>query len=154
MNFLRLTQRPVQPEIYEMCDRLGLMTQTDLPLFGVLPRAQFCEAVRQAGEMERLVRCHPCNVVASYINEPFSVGWGDKTHRQCNRAELERFFEAANQAVLLANPDRVIKPVVKSRSRPPCCGWHWPIAGARCCTINPSTSRSFRPLRSTPGKSA
>jgi hypothetical protein len=111
MNFLRLTQRPVQPEIYEMCDRLGLMTQTDLPLFGNLPRGQFCEAVRQAGEMERLVRCHPCNIVVSYINEPFPVGWGDKTHRQCNRAELERFFEAANQAVLLANPDRVIKPV-------------------------------------------
>ncbi|MCF7837905.1 MAG: beta galactosidase jelly roll domain-containing protein [Candidatus Marinimicrobia bacterium] len=111
MNFLRLTQRPVQPEIYELCDRLGLMTQTDLPLFGHLPRRQFCEAVRQAGEMERLVRCHPCNIVVSYINEPFPPAWGDKTHRQCNRAELERFFEAANQAVLLANPDRVIKPV-------------------------------------------
>ena len=111
MNFLRLTQRPVQPEIYEMCDRLGLMTQTDLPLFGYLPRGQFCEAVRQAGEMERLVRCHPCNIMVSYINEPFPLAWGDKTHRQCNRTELERFFEAANQAVRLANPDRVIKPV-------------------------------------------
>ena len=32
LNFLRLTQRPVQPEIYEYCDKLGLMTQTDLPL--------------------------------------------------------------------------------------------------------------------------
>ena len=31
MNFLRLTQRPVQDEIYKWCDRLGLMTQTDLP---------------------------------------------------------------------------------------------------------------------------
>ncbi|MEI6971714.1 MAG: sugar-binding domain-containing protein [bacterium] len=111
MNFLRLTQRPVESGVYEMCDRLGLLTQTDLPLFGYLPRSQFCEAVRQSGEMERLVRCHPCNIMVSYINEPFPVGWGDKTHRQCNRAELERFFDAANQAVLMANPDRVIKPV-------------------------------------------
>jgi len=111
MNFWRLTQRPVQSEVYELCDQLGLMTQTDLPLFGYLPRRQFCEAVRQADEMERLVRCHPCNIVVSYINEPFPVTWGDKSHRQCTRPELDRFFEAASHAVLLANPDRVIKPV-------------------------------------------
>ena len=36
MNYLRLTQRPVQPEVYEYCDRLGLMLQTDLPLFGCM----------------------------------------------------------------------------------------------------------------------
>ena len=111
INFWRLTQRPVQPEIYEMCDKLGLMTQTDLPLFGHLPRRQFCEAVRQAEEMERLVRNHPCNIVVSYINEPFPASSGNKAHRQCTRAELERFFAAASHAVLLANPDRVIKPV-------------------------------------------
>lgn len=111
MNFLRLTQRPVETEVYDMCDRLGLMTQTDLPLFGYLPRRQFCEAVRQAEEMERLVRNHPCNIAVSYINEPFPVASGDKTHRQCDRAELERFFRAADEAVRLANPDRVIKAV-------------------------------------------
>ena len=133
MNFLRLTQRPVQPEIYEMCDRLGLMTQTDLPLFGYLPRGQFCEAVRQAGEMERLVRCHPCNIVVSYINEPFPVGWGDKTHRQCNRTELEQFFTAANQAVLLANPDRVIKPVDGDYDPP---GPGLPDNHCYCCWYN------------------
>jgi len=111
MNFWRLTQRPVQSEIYEMCDKLGFMTQSDLPLFGFLPRRQFCEAIRQAEEMERLVRNHPCNIVVSYINEPFPPAWGDKTHRQCDRAELERFFAAASHAVLMVNPDRVIKPV-------------------------------------------
>lgn len=47
MNFLRLTQRPVQEEVYEYCDMLGLMTQTDLPLFGVLRIPQFAEALRQ-----------------------------------------------------------------------------------------------------------
>jgi hypothetical protein len=110
MNYWRLTQRPVQSEVYDFCDRLGLMTQTDLPLFGVLRRNQFCEAVRQAGEMERLVRAHPCNIMVSYINEPFPNAWG-KGHRHLTRPELEAFFRAAGEAVRLANPDRVIKPV-------------------------------------------
>ena len=111
MNFLRLTQRPVQEEVYDYCDRLGLMTQTDLPLFAYLRRSQFCEAVRQAEEMERLVRSHPCNIAVSYINEPFPAESGDKSHRHLIRGELESFFLAADQAVRLANPDRVIKPV-------------------------------------------
>ena len=33
MNYIRLTQCPVQAEIYDYCDRLGLLLQTDLPLF-------------------------------------------------------------------------------------------------------------------------
>ena len=110
MNFWRLTQRPVQDEVYGLCDRLGLMTQTDLPLFAVLRRNQFCEAVRQAGEMERLVRAHPCNIMVSYINEPVPGACG-KPHRHLLRDELERFFAAADQAVRQANPDRVIKAV-------------------------------------------
>ncbi|HLV35844.1 MAG TPA: glycoside hydrolase family 2 TIM barrel-domain containing protein [Spirillospora sp.] len=110
MNFWRLTQRPVQPEVYDFCDRLGLMTQTDLPLFGVLRRNQFEEAVRQAGEMERLVRSHPCNIAVTYINEPFPNGWG-KAHRHLTRPELESFFAAADLVVRLHNPDRVIKAV-------------------------------------------
>ena len=71
MNFLRLTQRPVQDEVYEYCDKLGLMTQTDLPLFGVMRRFRVPEGIRQAEELARMVRKHPCNVVVSYINEPF-----------------------------------------------------------------------------------
>lgn len=110
MNFWRLTQRPVQPEVYDFCDRLGLMTQSDLPLFGVLRRNQFAEAVRQAGEMERLVRAHPCNIMVTYINEPFPNGWG-KAHRHLTRPELENFFTAADLNVRLQNPDRVIKAV-------------------------------------------
>lgn len=110
MNFWRLTQRPVQREVYEACDRLGLMTQTDLPLFGFLRRNQVCEAVRQAEEMERVIRCHPCSIMVSYINEPFADR-ADKAHRHLVRSELEAFFQAADMAVHLANPDRVIKPV-------------------------------------------
>lgn len=110
MNFLRLTQRPVQREVYDYCDKLGLMTQTDLPLFGVLRRNKFIEAVRQAGEMERLVRSHPCNILVSYINEPFPNA-SNKPHRHLTRDELSAFFQAADLTVRLWNPDRVIKRV-------------------------------------------
>ncbi len=110
MNFLRLTQRPVQPEVYDYCDRLGLMTQSDLPLFGCLRFNKFAEAVRQAGEMERLVRGHACNIMISYINEPFPNASG-KPHRHLTRPDLQAFFEAADRAVRVLNPDRVIKHV-------------------------------------------
>ncbi len=110
MNFLRLTQRPVQDEIYEYCDKLGLMTQTDLPLFGCMRRTKFAEGIRQSEEMERIVRSHPCNVVVSYINEPFPNA-NNEPHRHFNRKELETFFESCDSAVWLQNPDRVIKHV-------------------------------------------
>ena len=111
LNFLRFTQRPVQEEIYDLCDQLGLMAQTDLPLFAHLRRHQFAEAVRQAQEMERLVRAHPCNIYVSYINEPFPAEWKPMAHRRLHREELERFFRAASEAIHVVNPDRAIKPV-------------------------------------------
>jgi len=111
MNFLRLTQRPVQDEVYEACDRLGMMTQTDLPLFGCLRRNQFCEAVKQAQEMERILRPHPCNILVSLINEPFPPHWPDTSHRNLTRPELNAFFQTATTALRLWNPDRVVKAV-------------------------------------------
>jgi hypothetical protein len=111
MNFFRLTQSPVQPEVYDMFDRLGMMVQTDLPLFGLLRRPQLEEAIRQAGEMEKLTRNHPSNIMISYINEPTAAEkthWG---HRDLTRRELELFFQAASSVVHVHNPDRVIKPV-------------------------------------------
>jgi len=111
MNFLRFTQRPVEPEVYDLCDRLGIMAQSDLPLFGYLRRNKFCEAVRQAAEMERLLRRHASAVLTSFINEPFPAAWGDKTHRHLSRVELENFFTAATHAVHVENPDRQIKPI-------------------------------------------
>ncbi len=109
MNVLRLTQRPVQDQVYDLCDRLGLMTQTDLPLFAVMRRTKFAEGVRQAGEMERLVRAHPCNIMVSFINEALPNGMNEP-HRHLTRPELDAWTEAASSAVLLENPDRVIKP--------------------------------------------
>ena len=110
MNFWRLTQRPVQDEVYEYCDKLGLMTQTDLPLFSVMRRTKFAEGVRQAEEMERLVRSHPCNILVTYINEPTPNANG-APHRHLTRKEMADFFNACDLIVRHNNPDRVIKHV-------------------------------------------
>jgi hypothetical protein len=119
MNFLRLTQRPVQSEIYDYCDMLGIMIQTDLPMFGTVRINQFCEVIRQAGEMERLIRSHPCCVVSSYINEPMPECNG-MPHRQVDRATMMRLFEAADSVTHLYNPDRVIKHVDGDYDPPAC----------------------------------
>ncbi len=110
MNFLRLTQRPVQEEIYELCDQIGLMIQTDLPLFGTVRINQMAETIRQAGEMEHLIRSHPCCVLVTYINEPYPDA-NNKPHRMIKRGDLMRLFDAADAMVHLHNPDRVIKHV-------------------------------------------
>lgn len=112
MNYLRITQRPVQSEFYDLCDMLGLMTQTDLPLFSVMRRSKFAEGVRQAEEMIRLVRPHPCNVTVSYINEPYGNA-RDKSrpHRHMIRKELEDFFRACDLIVKYNCPECVIKHV-------------------------------------------
>ncbi len=112
MNFWRLTQRPVQDEVYAYCDRLGLMTQTDLPLFSVMRRSKFCEGVRQAEEMIRMVRKHPCNVVLTYMNEPYgNVDPGNRPHRHMTRPEMEDFFKACDLVLKFNCPDCVIKHV-------------------------------------------
>lgn len=110
MNFLRITQRPVQEEVYDYCDMLGLMIQTDLPLFGVIRINQINEVLRQTTEMEKLVRSHPCCILDSYINEPFPNA-NNQPHRMLDRKALQDFFEMADKLVHLENPDRVIKHV-------------------------------------------
>jgi hypothetical protein len=111
MSYFRLTQSPVQPEVYDYFDRLGMLCQTDLPLFGYLRRSQLEEAVKQSGEMERLIRNHPSSIMVTYINEPFAADRQKKAHRDLTRPELELFFKAASAVVNVYNPDRVIKPV-------------------------------------------
>ncbi len=112
INYFRLTQRPVQDEVYQYCDMLGFMTQTDLPLFAVMRRSKFCEGVRQTEEMVRLVRNHPCNIMLTYINEPYgNVEPGNRPHRHMTRPEMEKFFRACDLVVEYNHPDCVIKHV-------------------------------------------
>ena len=109
MNYLRFTQRPVQEEVYDFCDQLGMMNQIDLPLFGSIRRNKITEAIRQVEEMERLGRSHPSVIMASYINERFPNAEGNPQRSLNTAAEYFHFFKALDQVVLLANPDRVIK---------------------------------------------
>lgn len=123
MNYYRITQRPVQEEIYDYFDMLGMMHQCDFPLFGFLRRPQFAEALRQVGEMEHLIRGHVSSCMVTFINEPmcirrtenlqdkFSKRYEAKGHRHLLRDELEAFFAAARKAIYVENPDRVIKNV-------------------------------------------
>ena len=108
MNFWRLTQRPVQDEIYEYCDKLGFLTQSDLPLFGVMRRTMMCEGARQVEEMMRLVRRHPCNVVVTYINERW-VNACSEPHRHMLHDEMEVFFEICDRIVEYNAPGYIIK---------------------------------------------
>ncbi|MCK0158263.1 hypothetical protein MWU65_13795 [Cellulophaga sp. F20128] len=109
MNFLRMTQRPVQPEIYEYADKLGLMLQTDFPTFGGIRYNQWEECVKQVAEMERLVRNHPSNVMITYINERFPNGEGHPHRNMASPEQYFSLFRAMDEAVLKENPDRVIK---------------------------------------------
>ncbi len=112
LNLLRITQRPVQSEVYDVMDAVGLMHQCDLPLFGQLRYNQLGEAIRQAGEMERLIRGHPSAVTVSFINEPSRLEPGSEQHaRMLDRPDLEGFFAAATAVVHAQNPDRVVKSV-------------------------------------------
>ena len=132
MNFLRLTQHPVQKQVYEYCDRLGMLLQTDLPLFGTLRRNQFLECVRQAGAMEKLVRSHPSNILVSFINEPFPNG-RSRPHRFLERDEMQLFYKLAIEEVHRHNKQRVIKCVDGDYDPPAAfgmpdnhcyCGWY------------------------------
>ena len=108
MNYWRLTQRPVQDEIYEYCDKLGFLTQSDLPLFGVMRRTMMCEGARQVEEMIRLVRRHPCNVVVTYINERW-VNACSEPHRHMLHEEMEVFFEICDRVVEYNAPGYIVK---------------------------------------------
>ena len=107
MNFIRTTQRSLQEEVYEYADRLGMMMQSDLPLFGYINQKQFGEAISQAGRMERLLRSHPSVILISYLNE--SMG-GRRPHA-ISRAQYEQLFRAADIFVHHENPDRAVKYV-------------------------------------------
>ena len=112
MNYFRLTQRPVQDEVYEYCDMLGMMVQTDLPLFSVMRRSKFCEGVRQAEEMARIVRKHPSNIVVTYMNEPYGNATNKtRPHRHMIRSEMEDFFRACDLVVKYNYPECVIKHI-------------------------------------------
>lgn len=110
VNYLRISQRPVQEEVYDCCDKLGLLVQTDFPASNAIIRSKLAEALRQMQEMERLIRCHPSCFMITYINEACPNGQ-NRPHRCVTRPEMESFFRCADRIVHMLNPERVIKPI-------------------------------------------
>lgn len=109
LNFYRMTQRPVYDDIYTYFDMLGMLCQSDFPLFSYLKPSAVGEALKQVREMELLTRNHPCVVVETFCNETLDkTAWG-KEQYNLSRFEIEKFFNAAKEVVEIYNPDRVIK---------------------------------------------
>jgi hypothetical protein len=106
--------------VYDLCDRLGVLFQTDLPLFGTIRQSCIEETARQAGEMERLIRRHPGAVLSSFINEPTPERHTEAIrHRVIDRATMEDFFEVCIRYTRLYNPDRVTKSCDGDYDAPP-----------------------------------
>lgn len=109
LNFWRMLQQPCQEEVYDYFDRLGMMAQSDLPIFVGVWREQAEEGLRQAGALERLVRSHPSNIIVSYINEPIFDFAPKMKGVMMPREELRALFHRYDKSVLSLNPDQVIK---------------------------------------------
>lgn len=107
MNFFRMTQQPCQAEAYDCFDKLGLMVQTDLPLFHYIPATQKAETLRQAGAMLRHVRSHACNVMISYINEPMNGSRGGIA--RIPEREMVELFRQIDALIPGIHPDQVRK---------------------------------------------
>lgn len=107
INFIRTTQRSVQEEVYEYADRLGVMIQSDLPVFSFFTPKTYRDVIYQASLQERLLRSHPSVILLTYMNEPMA---GMKPHA-LSRAEYSRIYDALDVVVHLENPDRAVKYV-------------------------------------------
>ncbi len=109
LNFYRMTQRPVHEEIYTYFDMLGMLCQSDFPLFSYLKPSAVGEALKQVREMEIHTRNHPSVIIETFCNETLDkTAWG-KEQYNLSRFEIEKFFNASKEVVEIYNPDRVIK---------------------------------------------
>ena len=109
LNYYRMTQRPVYDEIYTYFDMLGMLCQSDLPLFSCLKPSAVGEALKQVREMAIHTRNHPCVVVETFCNESMDkTAWG-KEQYALSKFDLEKFFNAAKEVLEIYNPARVIK---------------------------------------------
>ena len=109
LNYYRMTQRPVQEEIYTYFDMLGMLCQSDFPLFSYLKPSAVGEALKQVREMELLTRNHPSVILETFCNETLDkTAWG-KEQYNLSRMEIEKFFLSAKEVVEIYNPKRVLK---------------------------------------------
>jgi beta-mannosidase len=93
-NLIRVHAHVDRPELYDLCDRAGIMIWQDFPLQGGYQPEIESEAVAQAREMVQLLGSHPSIALWSCQNEPSGpqVKWNLKTLDP----ELKRTLEAAD----------------------------------------------------------
>lgn len=109
LNYYRITQRPTLKKVYDYFDMLGMLCQTDFPIFSYITQSSLEDSYKQIDEMERLTRNHPSIVVETFCNEALDkTAWG-KEQYVLSRTEMEQFFDIAKDIILILNPDRVIK---------------------------------------------
>ena len=109
LNFYRVTQRPVHSEIYDYFDMLGMMCQSDFPLFSYMRYSILGDALKQVDEMERHTRNHPSVVIETFANETSDPSCWDHEQYAMAKKHVDRFCDAAKIIVEIYNPDRVIK---------------------------------------------
>ena len=109
LNFYRVTQRPVHKEIYDYFDMLGMMCQSDFPLFSYMRYSVLGDALKQVDEMAKHTRNHPSVVIETFCNESSDPSSWDHEQYAMSKEHLDRFCDAARIIVNIANPDRVIK---------------------------------------------
>lgn len=107
INFIRTTQRILPREVYDYADKVGMMMQSDLPLFGYINQKQYTEVLKQADGIERVLRNHPSVILLSYLNESMA---GKQPHA-VSRYAYERLFDALDIVVHNQNPDQAVKYV-------------------------------------------
>ena len=104
MNFWRMTQQPCQEEVFEYFDKLGMLSQTDMPCFNGYRKDAIDEILPQFKELMLLVRNHPCNAIISYCNEPdFSKPM------MLDRQGHETLFTCFDSIAQRMNPGQVTK---------------------------------------------
>lgn len=104
MNFWRMTQQPCQEEVFDYFDKLGMLSQTDMPCFNGYRKDAVEEVLPQFKELMYLVRNHPCNAIISYCNEP-DFNKPMMLNREQHKELFIYFDSIANQM----NPGQVTK---------------------------------------------
>lgn len=108
-NFVRLAHYPQDPEVYRMCDRLGLLVWSEIPVVNQITNSQafFENAVQMQKEHIRQTFNHPSIIIYGYMNEVLIKMLSD------SRMQKERKDSIAANTIRLA---RELQDVTKAES--------------------------------------
>jgi len=110
-NFVRLAHYPQAPEVYRMCDELGLLVWSEIPVVSSITHsAQFFQnCLEMQREHIRQTRNHPSVVFYGYMNEIFISLQFRRLSDEERQREVKAILDLANQLEALTKaeaPDR------------------------------------------------